>query len=140
MEEGEGGDEGKDRAGEEQEEGQAARPLAQPRMPTWKLVEELELTHIPYRSWYIHCRNARGIAAPHRAGEEEAEEEKSAAMSSWSMDYTFLTEDFELLTSTEAEGYVYQDKAKDPLLVSSNGRVENAIRRIQAMIRTLRSC
>ena len=116
-------EEGKEDGGEQaegQEEGQAARPLPQPRMPSRKLVEEHELTHIPYRSWCVHCRRARGIAAPHRSSEEETKEGKEGAISSWSMDYTFLTEDFELLTRTKAEEYAYKDNVKDTVLVSTD--------------------
>ena len=104
----------------QEEEGRAAKPLAQPRTPSRRIVEEHELTHIPYRSWCVHCRRARGIATPHRGNEEEVSEAKEGAISSWSMDYTFLTEDFELLTRTEAEELVYRDKVKDTVLVSTD--------------------
>ena len=158
------------------------------------------------------------MAAPHRKTEEEKEEEKERAMTTFAIDYTFLTEDFELLTKDQAEQYEYKDKIKDIVLVAddrktggakahlveckgngdawiarrlaedlvefgygaadvclksdqepailyvqakvgelrksgrtvptnspagdskSNGRVENTIRRVQGMIRTLRSC
>ena len=115
-----GGEEEGDGQAEGQEEGQAAKSLPQPRMPSRKIVEEHELTHISYRSWCVHCRRARGIAAPHRSSAEETKEEKEGAISSWSMDYTFLTEDFELLTRTEAEEHAYKDKIKDTVLVSAD--------------------
>ena len=201
---------------DEQDEGQPAKPITQPRLPTKRQIDEHDLTHIPYRAWCVHCRRARGIAMAHRKQDEE-KEDKEAAMTTWAMDYTFLTEDFEFLTKAEFEKYAHKEKVKDIVLVcddrrsggvkahlvehkglldtwisgrvaedlaefgyrgvgvciksdqepailevqrkvaeircgaktvpvnspagdsKSNGRVENAIRRVQAMIRTLRS-
>ena len=203
---------------EDVEEGMTAKQLSQPQAPSRRLVEQHELTHLPYRSWCVHCRRARGVAMAHRKREEEEIEEKENALTTWAMDYTFLTEDFELLTRAEAEKPENKERVKDIVMVSddrrtggvkahlverkglgdnwiagrivddmaefgyggsdlciksdqepaivevqgkiaetrkdgrtvpinspagdskSNGRVENTIRRVQGMIRTLRSC
>ena len=111
----------------EVEEGQPAKPLRQPQLPSKRIIEEHELTHCPYRSWCIHCIKSRGQAAGHyskEAEEEEEEEEEEEAKeqvgTTWAFDYTFLTEDFELLTKTEAEAPAYKDKAKDVVMVSDD--------------------
>ena len=109
-------------AEEEFEEGQAAKPLAQPRAPSRRMVEDHELTHIPYRSWCSHCRKARGAAMAHRKNEEEEAEEKEGAMTTWAMDYTFLTDDFDLLTRTEAEKLEDKSKIEDTVLVCDDRR------------------
>ena len=36
-------------------QGERARPLPQPRLPSRREVQEHELTHIPYRSQCVHC-------------------------------------------------------------------------------------
>ena len=36
-------------------QGERVRPLPQPRLPSRLEVQEHELTHIPYRSWFVHC-------------------------------------------------------------------------------------
>ena len=36
-------------------QGEGARPLPQPRLFSWREVQEYELTHIPYRSCCVHC-------------------------------------------------------------------------------------
>ena len=103
------------------EEGQPAKPLTQPKLPTKGQVDEHDLTHIPYRAWCVHCRRARGIAMAHRKVEED-KEEKEAAITTFSMDYAFLTEDFELLTKDQHENYAYKDKVKDVVLVCDDRR------------------
>ena len=37
------------------EEGMTAKQLSQPQAPSRRLVEQHELTHLPYRSWCVHC-------------------------------------------------------------------------------------
>ena len=58
---------------EDEEEGQPARPLSQPKLHHRRLVEEHELTHIPYRCWCVHCRCGRGVAMAHRKQERKRE-------------------------------------------------------------------
>ena len=41
-------------------QGDRARPLPQPRLPSRQEVQEHELTHIPYRSWCVHCVRVAG--------------------------------------------------------------------------------
>ena len=36
-------------------QGERARPLPRPRLHSRQEVQEHELTHIPYRSWCVHC-------------------------------------------------------------------------------------
>ena len=54
--------------------------------------------------------------------QDEKKEDREAAMTTWSMDYTFLTEDFELLTRTEFENYAHKEKVKDIVLVCDDRR------------------
>ena len=102
------------------EEGQPAKGLVQPKAPSRKAVDEHELTHCPYRSWCIHCRKARGQAMGHYSKEEMEEEERDQVSTTWAFDYTFLTEDFELLTKDEANQPIYRDKLKDVVMVSDD--------------------
>ena len=57
----------------------------------------------------------------HRKQDEE-KEDKEAAMTTWAMDYTFLTEDFEFLTKAEFEKYAHKEKVKDIVLVCDDRR------------------
>ena len=53
---------------EEMEAGPGSRnpnKMQDPRAPTQAEREEHELTHLPYRSWCIHCVKGRGKDAPH---------------------------------------------------------------------------
>ena len=47
-------------------QGERARPLPQPRLPSRQEVQEHELTHIPYRSWCVHCVRGAERSDAHR--------------------------------------------------------------------------
>ena len=47
-------------------QGERARPLPQPRLPSRQEVQEHELTHIPYRSRCVHCVRGAGRSDAHR--------------------------------------------------------------------------
>ena len=115
-----------EREGGEPEEGQAAKPLTQPHAPTRRQVEEHELTHLPYRSWCLHCRRSRGVSMAHRKTDEEKEEEKERAMTTFAIDYTFLTEDFELLTREQADKLEDKTKIKDTVMVADDRKTGGA--------------
>ena len=61
---------------DESEEGLRAKPVWQPIQPTKKEIQEHELTHIPYRSWCVHCVKARARSNPHRDANTEEETDK----------------------------------------------------------------
>ena len=54
-------------------EAQQAKPLASPCTPSSAEVEAHSLTHLPYRSWCVHCVRAKGPAGAHKTKEEETE-------------------------------------------------------------------
>ena len=55
-----------------------ARTLPQPRLPSREEVQEHELTHIPYRSWCVHCvRGAGRSDAQRRRARQKARKKKN---------------------------------------------------------------
>ena len=40
-----------------------------PKMPSSEEVEQHNLSHLPYRSWCLHCVRGRGEATPHRSAD-----------------------------------------------------------------------
>ena len=57
-------------------QGERARPLPQPRLPSRQEVQEHELTYIPYRSWCVHCVRGAGRSDAHRRPARQEEEER----------------------------------------------------------------
>ena len=51
-----------------------ARLLPQPRLPSRQEVQYNELTHIPYRSWCVHCVRRAGRSDAHRRRASQEEE------------------------------------------------------------------
>ena len=45
----------------QEEEGQKAKGVTQPRKPSQAEIDEHDFTHIPYRNWCIHCVKGRGV-------------------------------------------------------------------------------
>ena len=104
---------------ETEEEGLKPTPVWQPIQPTKREIQEHELTHIPYRSWCIHCVKARGRSDQHRANTREEDEEKeTGTVTTWSMDYCFITEEAE----TEEERPGDDDRIKDTIMVCHDRR------------------
>ena len=99
-------------------QGERARPLPQPRLPSRQEVQEHELTHIPYRSWCVHCVRGAGRSDAHcrRARQDEEEREH---MTTWSFDYAFIVDNGDLCTREEMER-VGWDKTRDTVLVSED--------------------
>ena len=67
-----------------------ARPLPQSRLPSRQEVQEHELTHIPYRSWCVHCVRGAERSNAHRGRARQCEEEREQHMTTWSIDYAFI--------------------------------------------------
>ena len=104
------------------EEGIAPKALRQPYQPTQMEIEKHELTHIPFRDWCIHCMRGRGQSNQHRSDQCEkskGEEDKSGSISTFSMDYMFLTVDNALVTEDEAKK-MDQKKMHRPVLVGKD--------------------
>ena len=71
-------------------QGERARLLPQPRIPSWQEVQEHELTHIPYRSWCVRCVRGAGRSGAHRRRARQDEEEREQHITTWSTDYAFM--------------------------------------------------
>ena len=136
-------------------QGERARPLPQPRLPSRQEVQEHELTHIPYRSWCVHCVRGAGRSDAHRRRARQDEEEREQYMTTWSIDYAFMIDTGVLCTREEMER-VGWDKTRDTVIAKrgnaptipvnspvgdsqSNGRVENAIKKVRNMVKTILS-
>ena len=100
-------------------QGERARPLPQPRLPSRREVQEHELTHIPYRSWCVHCVRGAGRSDAHRRRARQDEEEREQHMTTWSIDYAFMIDNCDLCTREEMER-VGWDKTRDTVLVSED--------------------
>ena len=71
-------------------QGERARPLPQPRLPSRQEVQEHELTHIPYRSWCVHCVRGAGRSDAHRRRARQDEEEREQHMTTWTLQLAAL--------------------------------------------------
>ena len=84
-------------------QGERARPLPQPRLPSRQEVQEHELTHIPYRSWCVHCVRGAGRSDAHRRRARQDEEEREQHITTWSIDCAFMIDNGDLCTRGEME-------------------------------------
>ena len=80
-----------------------ARPLPQPRLPSRQEVQEHELTHIPYRSWCVHCVRGAGRSGAYRRRARQDEEGREEHITTWSIDYAFMIGCGDLCTRQEME-------------------------------------
>ena len=72
---------------EHQEIGKRApKRAADPRVPTEAEVREHNLTHVPCRSWCVHCVRGRGESAEHRRQQSRPE----GAVPELHLDYCFM--------------------------------------------------
>ena len=81
------------------EEGSKVKAQRQPYQPTPAEVAHHELTHIPFRDWCVHCMKGRGQSNQHRSDckKMEGEEISNGAVTTFSIDYMFLTMEMKLL-------------------------------------------
>ena len=79
-----------------------ARGLRQPGQPSRKEIEEHNLTHAEFRDWCEVCMSGRGRRDQHRRATVDAETDVGS-MSTYSIDYMYLTEDMELIKGEEAD-------------------------------------
>ena len=94
----------KEQSREMDEESEQARQPKVPRGPLEPTEQEKadhEATHLPYRSWCVHCLQGRGCSAPHTSTEKHVE----AGVPVVSMDYAFLgaKNDKQLTSNEETE-------------------------------------
>ena len=75
----------------DEEEGAMAKPLPQPTRPSAREIAEHEISHVPYRSWCVHCVKGRARADAHRSAAKKEEGEETFRPA-WSMDYLTLTD------------------------------------------------
>ena len=100
-------------------QGERARPLPQSRLPRRQEVQEHELTHIPYRSWCVHCVRGAGRSDAHRRRARQGEEEREQHTTTWSIDYAYMIDDGDLCTREEMQRVAW-DKTRDTVLVSED--------------------
>ena len=106
----------------QEEEGQKAKGVTQPRKPSQAEIDEHELTHIPCRNWCIHCVKGRGVCDAHRTkGSGEKENGDEDAMITWSLDYAFLTQDDDLVGRKVMET-MEPEKVKATVLVCHDSK------------------
>ena len=75
-----------DESGEEERAGERVpRRVQDPRLPTREEIEQHNLTHLPFRSWCLHCLRGKGEANPHHQAERD-----DGAIPEVHMDYCFL--------------------------------------------------
>ena len=96
----------------EEGEAKAARKAMTPEQPTQKEIEEHELTHLPFRSWCVHCQRGKMKNAPH--SKRRGVEPEDRAHPVISIDYMYLDVDYKRKSS---EGYKKEIEGKRPILV-----------------------
>ena len=104
-------------------QGERDRPLPQPRLLNRQEVQEHELTHIPYRSWCVHCVRGAGRSDARRRRARQDEEEREQHITTWSFDYAFMIDKDDLCTREEMER-VGRDLIRDTVLVSEDFATE----------------
>ena len=78
--------------GIEGEEAHKAKARTNPKLPTQEEIDLHEMTHVPYRSWCIHCRKCQGRADAHFGKKaQEKQEDENRAVTTWSVDYSYFT-------------------------------------------------
>ena len=104
------------------EEGSKVKAQRQPYQPTPAEIAHHELTHIPFRDWCVHCMKGRGQSNQHRSDckKMEGEEISNGAVTTFSIDYMFLTMDNDIVTKEEAEKTENKDKIRCPVLVGKD--------------------
>ena len=81
-----------DQTGSE-EEAQVPKGIRAPKGPTKLEREEHDRTHLPFRAWCQHCVRGRGRNKPHRAGEQDDDEQETQKVPKVSMDYFFMSKE-----------------------------------------------
>ena len=86
-------------------QGERARPLPQPRLPSGQEVQEHELTHIPHRSWCVLCiaYEEQGDPMPIADGARQGEAEKEQHITTCNIDSVFMIDNGDLCTREEME-------------------------------------
>ena len=78
---------------EQNEDHQKARALASPDLPSRREVEDHSLTHVPFTIWCNHCLGGRGRRSARKWSENEGEGMDNRAVTPYSVDYVYLTEE-----------------------------------------------
>ena len=97
-----------------------AKPIASPCTPTSAEVEAHSLTHLPYRSWCVHCVRAKG-----RAGAHKAKEEETHTLPRLSVDYLFPSQAKDARPLTGLSFYDKKAKRLAATLVPKKGTSEH---------------
>ena len=101
-------------------QGERARPRPQPRLPSRQEVQEHELTHIPYRSWCVHCVRRAGRSDAHRRRARQDEEEREQHMTTWSIDFAFMIDTGDICAQERRWNELDGNKTRDTVLVSED--------------------
>ena len=84
--------------GEDQEEAQQPRAVRDPGQPTQAMIDEHDLTHIPYRPWCDACVRGKAKRKPSRTISGAYSESQCARVR---MDYAYLTENVEAVVEDD---------------------------------------
>ena len=71
--------------GEGQNEGRINKGFTLPKMPEWEVIENHNLTHVPFRDWCVHCIRGRAVNLAHCT---KCKEQQEAPVIS--MDYMWM--------------------------------------------------
>jgi len=100
---------------DEDEGADKIKPIANPKLPTRKMVEEHERAqHIPYRSWCAHCVRGQARNDAHRRRLDQEEEEVKNRKPIISMDYMYMDVEYK---RQQDETYGEKKRGKTPILV-----------------------
>ena len=78
-----------------------ARGIRMPGQPSRKEIEEHNLTHADYRDWCEECVKGKGRKDQHRRKDED-QETQEGSITTYAIDYMYLTENLELIDEKEA--------------------------------------
>ena len=111
----------------------APKRVADPKMPTQAEIDEHNLTHMPYRSWCIHCVRGRAETSGHRRQGPRPE----GAVPEVHMDYCFMGKKDEeaqpILVARDRD-----TRMTVSFLVQSKGVVSNyTVKRLMAFLREI---
>ena len=73
-----------------------------PEQPSRKEIEEHSLTHADFRDWCEECVKGKGRKDQHRRKDED-QETQDGCITTYAIDYMYLTENMELIAEKEAE-------------------------------------
>ena len=102
----------------EAEEGHTAIAATTPRQPSRRDIEEHGLTHVPFRSWCVHCKRGQAMNEAHKRKKQDEEEDENRPPII-SLDYMFMDVK---LSKKGTEEYETETKGLRPILVVTDSK------------------